>query len=124
MAIRVEDVGNITWLWHDASIYYLRVDLSDAGEASICMRCEIHPDEDRRTLFDLGILTPVVDVQFRDAREVKLNLHADTSSREWVDRWEVSPSLSGNRARHHMSGSIGSTLDVKCAEVWIGAVMP
>jgi hypothetical protein len=132
MAILLKNLDILEWLWHDADIYKLQASWSDNGEILVNFRCEINPEESRQPLFDLGIKTSIVDVQFRNVWRLKTDFVGDMASREVILDWcviEPSPLISQIRSNgaatdldlfhHQIKGSGGSTIDIVFEQIWL-----
>ncbi|MFB2975957.1 hypothetical protein [Microseira sp. BLCC-F43] len=132
MAILLKNLDILEWLWHDADIYKLQASWSDNGEILVNFRCEINPEESRQPLFDLGIKTSIVDVQFRNVWRLKTDFVGDMASREVILDWcviEPSPLISQIRNNgaatdidlfhHQIKGSGGSTVDIVFEQIWL-----
>jgi hypothetical protein len=131
MSILLQNTSLLTWLWHDATWHSLYASSVSDGELSVALQCEINPFEDRQPLFDLGIRSSVVTVQFCEVRRIDTRIHGDYSPRPAIDRWDIldasllldqinaqGPSV--NRLTHHrITTSSGSTLDIVCEAVWL-----
>jgi len=132
MAILLKNLDILEWLWHDADIYNLQTSWSDNGEILVNFSCEINPEESRQPLFDRGIKTSVVDVQFRNVWRLKTDFMGDMASREVILDWCVidpSPLISQIRTNgaatdidlfhHQIKGSGGSTVDIVFEQIWL-----
>jgi hypothetical protein len=135
MSILVHPVEPITWLWHDATICFFHTGYEEDGEITVCLRCRIHPDEDRQSLIDLNINTEIVDVLFRDVLQFRTMIHGSYSSNVTIDGWSVvhpSPIIDHMHAVHEGSAtglvhyrlthSTGSSMDIVCGAVWLAEV--
>jgi hypothetical protein len=136
MAILLKNLEILEWLWHDADIYRLQASWLDTGEILVNLRCEINPEESRQPLFDLGIQTSIVDVQFRNVWRLKTDFVGDIASREVILDWciiEPSSLISQIRIKgaaidvelfhHQIKGSGGSTVDIVFEQIWLDEVM-
>jgi hypothetical protein len=132
MAILLKNLEILEWLWHDADIYKLQASWSDNGEILINFRCEINPEESRQALFDLGIHTSVVEIQFRNVWRMKTDFVGEMASREVIIDWcfiERSPLISQIKTNgsasdidlfhHQIKGSGGSTIDIVFEQIWL-----
>lgn len=137
MIILLKNLEILEWLWHDADIYRLQASWLDTGEIFVNLRCEINPEESRQPLFDLGIQTSIVDVQFRNVWRLKTDFVGDMASREVILNWcfiEASPLISEIRINgaatdldlfhHQIKGSGGSTVDIVFEQIWLDEVRP
>ncbi len=137
MAVRVDQLDIVEWLWHDAHIYRLKVEWSSVGEVTVYMRCGINPEEDRQPLYDLHITSPIVDIQFRSAMRVKADMMGYCATHEDLLNWDMlhpSPIIEEMRDKgvpistslhhHQIRGSCGSQLDIVCDEIWLEEVNP
>ena len=120
MAIRLDDVHLLTWIWHDAELFLIEILWSDDGEMAVRLRCEINPEEDRQMLINQGIQGPLVNVEFRGATHLQTNLLGICSSREVMLKWNVSNS---EPVHHHIEFSCGSTIDLNAEQVWLSEVL-
>lgn len=122
--------------WHDAALYWFCVRWADDHDLTIALRCQINAEESRQPLFDLGVHSAMVDVEFRDVWEVAFSGIGDYSHREVILEWTAihpSPLLAQLDARrsvdgtpnlqgvthHRISCSAGTTADIICGQVWI-----
>ena len=135
MAVLLDNMQLVEWLWHDADVYFLRVDWADNGEMGVSLRCEINPEEDRQTLFDLGIIEPIIDIEFRDVWWLETKIIGLGSGREVVIDWDVvhesaiinqirtyGVSANANLLHHKIKFNSGSNIDVVFTQIWLNEV--
>src|SRR3954454_20821735 len=135
MLIHLKDWSILNWLWHDAELYTIKAKWLDNGSAVVYLRSKINPEEDRQPLFDLGITSQVVDVQFRNTWWLRSDLVGYNADREVLVDWDtIEPSplteelqdrgLAKNADLIHprIRCSGGSTFDVVFSDIWLETV--
>jgi hypothetical protein len=135
MPILVNEPAQITWLWHDAQLYFLLIEWSDSGELSTRLRCGINPEEDRKVLIDMGITTEIVDTVFRDVRQLHTSVPDVTADQPVVLDWDLidTPPTNGsskglqtgkptNLLHYIVTCSDGTRIDILFSELWLDEV--
>lgn len=125
----------LTWLWHDAAIYYLKTVWDVDGDMWVVLRSDINPEEDRRALIAIGIEESVIDVQFRGVWRFQTDLQGAYAHREVIDDWDiVTPSPLIEELRRHLGPlrvdlvhhsircSGGSAIDIVFEQCWLEKV--
>src|ERR1041385_6499514 len=88
MAVRLDDLQLVEWLWHDADVYFLKIDWSDDG-LSATLRWQINLEEDRQPLLDLGITGPMIDIEFRDVWWLETKFIGLSTGRDLIIDWDM-----------------------------------
>jgi hypothetical protein len=135
MAILLDNLNILTWLWHDANVLSLNISWAEDGAVSVHLRCKISPEEDRQPLLELGINTSIVDTNFHDVFQLKTDIQGYYFPREAVIDWRViqpSPLIEHLKSiypegvdelyHHQIQCSGGTILDVVFGEVWLDEV--
>ena len=116
MLVQLSDLNLLTWQWHDAGLYSIRIEYSEEGDLSLYLRTEINEFEDNSQLQELGISTLFVEIQFQRVGFLQLISHADCAMREVILDWDFVKS----DPRHHIiKGSCGSIIELKFEDVWL-----
>jgi len=135
MLLCVDEPSKITWIWHDAELRSIMFEWSLSAGLSVRLRSEINPEEDRQELIKMGITNQLVDVVFRDVRQMHTNVPDVTDGLPFMLDWDIIDDASIERASkdrptsrhtglpHHLIGcSDGSTIEIVFTQLWLEEV--
>src|SRR5262249_214877 len=130
MAILLQDLQLVTWLWHDAEIRSIDVSYGKDGAVSVRFRCNISPEEDITPLTNLNIHKLLVDTVFLDVFQIRMDVKGYYSQPEVIDRWDIVGSSeliedikktyqNLDLSHHRITFSGGGAFDIVFGEIWL-----
>lgn len=131
IAITVDQLSDLTWIWHDAEIISLNTSWGADQGVSLVLRCVLNPYEDRSALYSLGLVGDLVELVFVDVMQSIVDIKGFYSSGEVISGWTIfthSEYLEQERRawgnhcqhsalRHHsFATSAGSRFEIICLD--------
>jgi hypothetical protein len=132
MAVRLDDISLVHWLWHDAEMLGLTIVWDEHAQIEVHLQTEINAEESLEPLKNMGIESASVKVIFHRVWETRTNVIGTSYPREVVLDWTTmnhsqefdrikaqGVAISPTAIHHTIQCSGGSTFDIICEGIWL-----
>lgn len=110
MDSHVSNVQAVTWLWHDAVVKSVLLEIVDGNMGNIVIATELYDDEDLSVLSDMNVFGTNILLKFSDVERFICDWFPSPAKNETIRSWDMVPN--GRTAKHHIKMNSGGTLEI------------